>query len=86
MIREMRRRFIRIAIAVLAVAMALVTVIINAANWMNVRAELLETMTYLSEGVSLPGGMSGGQRPSGNFGGSGGQRPSGMSGMPGGRG
>ena len=39
----------RIAILVLALAMVLVTVIINAANWVNVRAELQETMETLLE-------------------------------------
>ena len=49
MIRGIRRRFIRIALAVLALAMILVVGIINAANWLNVRAELSETMSALSE-------------------------------------
>lgn len=57
MIRGIRRRFIRIALAVLALAMILVVVIINAANWFNVRAELWETMTALSE----TGGQYGGK-------------------------
>lgn len=49
MIRSIRRRFMRIAIGVLALAMVLVAVIINATNWVNVRAELYETMGHLSE-------------------------------------
>ncbi len=49
MIRGIRRRFIRIALAVLALAMILVVGIINAANWLNVRSELSETMSALSE-------------------------------------
>ncbi|MBR7188180.1 MAG: hypothetical protein IKD53_06490, partial [Clostridia bacterium] len=49
MIRSIRGRFMRIAILVLALAMVLVTVIINAANWVNVRAELQETMETLLE-------------------------------------
>lgn len=49
MIRGIRRRFIRIALIVLALAMVLVTGIINAANWINVRSELWETMYTLSE-------------------------------------
>ena len=60
MIRGIRRRFVRIAIAVLAVAMVLVTVIINAANWMNVRAEMYETMSYLTEDGVKRGGHKGG--------------------------
>ena len=59
MIRGIRRRFIRIALAVLALAMILVVVIINAANWFNVRAELWETMTALSETGGQYGGKGG---------------------------
>ena len=49
MIRGIRRRFMRIAIAVLALAMVLVAVIINGANWVNVRGELYQTLGYLRE-------------------------------------
>lgn len=49
MIRGIRRRFMRIAIGVLALAMVLVAAIINGANWVNVRAELYETLGYLGE-------------------------------------
>ena len=59
MIRAIRRRFIRIAILVLALAMVLVAVIINAANWANVRAELWETLSTLSE-TGGKGGRRGG--------------------------
>ena len=62
MIRSIRRRFIRIALAVLALAMILVVVIINAANWFNVRAELMETMSALSEGDGQPGKPGGRSR------------------------
>ena len=62
MIRGIRRRFIRIALAVLALAMILVVVIINAANWFNVRAELWETMTALSETGGQYGGKGGRNR------------------------
>ena len=62
MIRGIRRRFIRIALAVLALAMILVVVIINAANWFNVRAELWETMTALSETGGQYGGKGGSNR------------------------
>lgn len=58
MIRGIRRRFIRIALAVLALAMVLVTGIVNVANWVNVRAELYETMEALSQGPG-PGGQFG---------------------------
>ena len=54
MIRGIRRRFIRIALAVLALAMVLVAAIINTANWVNVRAELWETMNAID--------VEGGQR------------------------
>ncbi len=58
MIRGIRRRFIRIALAVLALAMVLVTGIVNVANWVNVRSELYETMEALSQGLG-PGGQFG---------------------------
>ena len=57
MIRGIRRRFIRIAIGVLALAMVLVAVIINAANWVNVRAELYETLGYLGQGDQMKTGQ-----------------------------
>lgn len=50
MIKNIRRRFIRIALTVLALAMVLVTGIINAANWINVRSELHETLSALAAG------------------------------------
>ena len=49
MIRRIRHRFIRIALLVLALAMVLVAVTINAANWISVRAELSETLEALSQ-------------------------------------
>ncbi|MBR0368302.1 MAG: hypothetical protein IJH86_07935 [Clostridia bacterium] len=63
MIRGIRRRFIRIALGVLALAMVLVTGIINVANWVNVRAELYETMEALSQGQGQGGqfGRKGGR-------------------------
>lgn len=48
MIRSIRRRFIRIALMVLALAMVLLAAVINAANWVNVRGELTETLTTLA--------------------------------------
>lgn len=59
MIRGIRRRFIRIALAVLALAMVLVTGIINAANWINVRAELTETLNTLSDSGGPRGKLDG---------------------------
>ena len=54
MIVRIRRRFIRIAILVLALAMVLVAGSINAANWINVRADLVETLDALSAGGGQP--------------------------------
>jgi len=62
MIRGIRRRFIRIALAVLALAMVLVTGIINVTNWVNVRAELWETMDALGQNGRLAGRKGGGSR------------------------
>ena len=62
MIRGIRRRFIRIALMVLALAMVLVTGIVNAANWINVRSELWETMNTLSETSMEKGGKGGKSR------------------------
>ena len=62
MIRSIRRRFIRIALAVLALAMVLLALVINAANWVNVRAELTEALGYLSQNGGMfrrsAGGMT----------------------------
>ena len=63
MIRGIRRRFMRIAISVLALAMVLVAVIINGANWVNVRSELYETLGYLGEWGRGPQGVG----PRGNL-------------------
>lgn len=49
MIQKIRRRFIQIAVVVLAVAMALVAGVINLANWVNVRQELSETLQALCQ-------------------------------------
>ena len=53
MIRKLQRRFIRIALAVLAVAMVLVVGIVNAANWFSVRGELAETLFFLAENSTM---------------------------------
>ncbi len=65
MIRGIRRRFMRIAIGVLALAMVLVALIINGANWVNVRAELYETLGYLNEMTLQRGPL--GQGPKGTL-------------------
>lgn len=62
MIRGIRRRFIRIALMVLALAMVLVTGIINAANWVNVRSELWETINTLNENGMQKSGKGGKSR------------------------
>lgn len=62
MIRGIRRRFMRIAIGVLALAMVLVAAIINGANWVNVRSELYETLGYLEEMQAQKGNMGPGPR------------------------
>ena len=48
MIQEIRRRFIRIAVAVLSIAMILLAGIINVVNYVSVRSELLKTLENLS--------------------------------------
>ena len=53
MIRKLQRRFIRIALIVLAVAMVLVVGIVNAANWFSVRGELAETLSFLAENSAM---------------------------------
>ena len=65
MMRRIRRRFIRIALMVLALAMVLVTLVINGANWVNVRGELTETLTTLSESSGGMGFGGRGKRPRG---------------------
>ena len=62
MIRGIRRRFMRIAISVLALAMVLVAVIINGANWVNVRSELYETLGFLEEMQAQKDAMGPGPR------------------------
>ncbi len=49
MIRKLKRRFIRIAVIALSVAMVLVTGIVNLVNWLSVRAELQGTAEFLAE-------------------------------------
>ena len=54
MIRKLKRRFIRIALASLTVAMVLVLVIVNLSNWISVRRELLETAALIADSQSAP--------------------------------
>ena len=54
MIKKLQRRFIRIALVALTVAMVLVVGIVNAANWISVRGELAETIAFLSENEAVP--------------------------------
>ena len=53
MIKKLQRRFIRIALFALTVAMVLVVGIVNAANWFSVRGELTETLAFLSENSTM---------------------------------
>ncbi|MBR4500284.1 MAG: GHKL domain-containing protein [Clostridia bacterium] len=53
MIKKLQQRFIRIALAVLTVAMVTVVGIVNAANWLSVQRELHETLSFLSENSTL---------------------------------
>ena len=49
MIKGIRRRFIRIAVAVLSIVMISLTIVINMVNYIQVRSELEETLMNLSE-------------------------------------
>ena len=53
MIKKLQRRFIRIALIALAVAMVLVVAIVNAANWLSVRKELDDTLSFLAENSAM---------------------------------
>ena len=61
MIKKLQRRFIRIALGALAVAMVLVVLLVNMANWISVRRELGETLSFLAEsaGTEGRGGLNG---------------------------
>ena len=58
MIKKLQRRFTRIAVIALTIAMVLVVAIVNIANWISVRSELNHTMTFLAE--NEPVGLRGG--------------------------
>ena len=58
MIKQLQRRFIRIAVVALTVAMVLVISVVNIANWISVRGELSNTLHLISEAIAperLPG-------------------------------
>lgn len=52
MIRQLQKRFIRIAVISLTMAMVLVVAIVNIANWISVRNELFGTLNLLNENES----------------------------------
>ena len=56
MIRKLQRRFIRIALVSLTVAMVLVVAIVNIANWISVWNELSDTLSFLVEDRLPPAG------------------------------
>ena len=49
MMKRLQRRFIRIAVIALTVAMVLVVGIVNLFNWISVRNEWSETLSFLSQ-------------------------------------
>ena len=51
MIKQLQRRFIRIAVVALTVAMVLVISVVNIANWISVRGELSNTLHLISEAI-----------------------------------
>ncbi len=57
MIRKLQRRFIRIALAVLALAVILVLAIVNLSNWISVRRELLDTVALIAGTHTDPAGF-----------------------------
>ena len=59
MIKQLQRRFIRIAVVTLTVAMVLVVGIVNIANWISVRGELFNTLKLIAD-PGVP------EQPSGN--------------------
>ena len=63
MIRKLQRRFIRIALVALTLAMVLVAGIVNAANWFSVRGELTETLSFLAENSAMSWQELGGPGP-----------------------
>lgn len=60
MIKKLQKRFIRIALIALTVAMVLVAAVVNLANWISVRRELDETLAFLSENEGMEADFRGG--------------------------
>ena len=56
MIRKIRWKFIRITMAVLSVTIVAIAAVINVSNWINVSAEIQETLTALSENTGRGNG------------------------------
>ena len=56
MIHKLRLKFIRIAMAALMAAVILIAAAINVMNWLNVRSEIGETISFLakSDGMISP--------------------------------
>ena len=50
MIKQLQKKFIRIAMVTLTVAMVLVVGVVNIANWISVRGELYNTLSLVSSG------------------------------------
>ena len=55
MIHKLRLKFIRIAMAALMAAVILIAAAINVMNWLNVRSEIGETISFLAEKTSYSG-------------------------------
>ena len=51
MIKKLKRRFVLISLIALSVAMVLVVGIVNLTNWLSVRAEMQQTLDFISENV-----------------------------------
>ena len=61
MIKQLQKKFIRIALVSLTVAMVLVVTIVNVANWISVRGELYHTLSLVAPPEELgPEGLSDG--------------------------
>ncbi len=56
MIRKIRWRFIRIAMTVLSITILALAAVINAANWVNVRGEIQETLYALTDSLDKSSG------------------------------
>ena len=65
MIKQLQKRFIRIAVISLTVAMVLVVGIVNIANWISVRSELSDTLNLLAENDTEPEDQPETEKPAG---------------------